>query len=79
MLAKDQIETIQAGGRSDVEIQMDCIGDTISLSIDGDQVETFTDNRYGIRFGRAGIFTKASGAPFSDAIIFSDFSVNEIR
>ncbi|MDO9546503.1 MAG: hypothetical protein Q7J07_07110 [Pelolinea sp.] len=78
LLAHDQIEGIQEG-RSDNAICLDCIGDTISLYINDIQVESFEDNRYGIRFGRSGLFTKTGGAPYSDAIIFSNFSIEEIR
>lgn len=78
LLAQDQIEGIQSG-RLDNTIRLDCIGDTISLYINGTLVESFTDNRYGVRYGRAGLFTKAGGAPYSDAVIFSDFSIEEIR
>ena len=78
LLAQDQIEGIQSG-RSDNAIRLDCVGDTISLYINSTLVESFTDNRYGVRYGRTGLFTKAGGAPYSDAIVFSDFSIEEIR
>ena len=78
LLAKGEIEGIQAG-RADIAIRLDCIEDTISLYINNIQAASFTDSRYGVRFGRAGIFTKAGGAPYSDAIIFRDFSIEEIR
>jgi hypothetical protein len=78
LLAQDQIEGIQSG-RSDNKIRLDCVGDTIALYINNTLVESFTDSRNGIRYGRAGLFTKAGGAPYSDAIVFSDFSIEEIR
>ena len=78
LLAKGKIEELQAG-RADIAIRLDCIEDTISLYINNIQVESFKSSRYGIRFGRAGLFTKAGGAPNSDAIIFRDFSIKEIR
>jgi len=78
LLAQDHIEGIQSG-RSDNAIRLDCVGDTISLYINNTLVESFTDSRYGLRYGRGGLFTKAGGAPHSDAIVFSDFSIEEIR
>jgi len=78
LLAQGQIEEIQPG-RSNNTIRLDCIDDRISLIINNELIESFTDNRYGLRYGRWGLFTKAGGAPYSDAIIFSDFSIKEIR
>lgn len=78
LLAQGQLEGIQPG-RSNNTIRLDCIEDTISLVINNKLVESFTDSRYGLRYGRWGLFTKAGGAPYSDAIIFSDFSIEEIR
>ena len=78
LLAKGKIEKLQPG-RADIAIRLDCIEDTISLYINNIPVESFKSSRYGIRFGRAGLFTKAGGAPNSDAIIFRDFSIKEIR
>jgi len=78
LLAQGQVEGIQPG-RSSNTIRLDCINDTISLIINNKLVESFTDTRYGLHYGRWGLFTKAGGAPYSDAIIFSDFSIEEIR
>ena len=78
LLVQDHIEGIQSG-RSDNEIRLDCVGDTISLYINNTLVESFTDSRYELRYGRGGLFTKAGGAPHSDAVIFCDFSIEEIR
>ncbi len=78
LLVQDHVEEIQSG-RSDNIIRLDCIGETISLYINNTLVESFTDSRYGVRYGRAGLFTKAGGAPYSDAVIFSNFSIEEIR
>jgi hypothetical protein len=78
LLAQDQIEGIQSG-KLDNTIRLDCIGDTISLYINSTLVESFTDSHYVVRYGRAGLFTKAGGAPNSDAVVFSDFSIEEIR
>jgi len=78
MLATEPVESIQEG-RSAHRMQLDCIGDLISLYIDGEQVESLTDTRYGIQYGRSGLYTKAGGAAYSDAIVFSDFEISEIR
>ena len=78
LLVQDHIEEIQSGS-SDNAIRLDCVGDTISLYINNTLVESFTDSRYVLRYGRGGLFTKAGGAPHSDAVIFSDFSIEEIR
>ncbi len=78
LLAQQQIEGIQSR-RSDNTIRLNCVGDMISLYINNELVESFTDSRYGVRYGRTGLFTKAGGAPYSDAIIFSNFSIEEIR
>ena len=78
LLAKGKIAEIQAG-RSVNSLRLDCIDNTISLYINDKQVESFQDTRHGIRFGRAGLITKAGGAPYSNAIIFSDFEIEEIR
>jgi hypothetical protein len=78
ILAKDTIDTIPAG-RSAHRIQLDCVDDSIALFIDGEMVESFTDNRYSIQYGRSGLYTKAGGAAYSDAIIFSDLEIKEMR
>jgi len=78
LLAKDQVLGIRTG-RSDNTLRLDCVGDTISLYVNGSLVESFTDTRYGLRYGRSGLFTKAGGAAHSDAVIFSDLSIEEIR
>ncbi|MCD6355952.1 MAG: hypothetical protein J7L66_01595 [Anaerolineaceae bacterium] len=78
LLVKENFEKIQ-GGRSKHTLRLDCVDDTISFYIDDIPLESFLDKRYSIRFGRAGLYTKAGGSPYSDAIIFSDFKVEEIR
>jgi hypothetical protein len=78
LLAKGPIVDIQTG-RSANTIRLDCIGNSISLVINDTQVASFQDNRYGIRFGRSGLITKAGGAAYSDAIIFSDLAIEEVR
>ncbi len=66
-------------GLAENNLRLDCIGDQITFFINGAQVESLTNTRYGLRYGRAGLFTKAGGTPDSDAIIFSDFGITEIR
>ena len=66
-------------GRAGNKLRLDCVGDQITFYINGAQVESLTSTRYGLRFGRAGLFTKAGGIPNPDIIIFSDFSITEIR
>jgi len=78
LLAQGRVKGILPG-RSNHTIRLDCIDDSISLTINNILVKSFTDSRYGIRYGRWGLFTKAGSAPYSDAIIFSDFSIEEIR
>ncbi len=78
VLATDTVENISEG-RSAHRLQLDCIDETISLFIDGNQAEFLTDTRYNIQYGRSGLFTKAGGAAYSDAIIFSDFEIMEVR
>ena len=78
MLATDIVESI-GEGRSAHRLRLDCIDETIALFIDGNQVESLADTRYGVLYGRSGLYTKAGGAAYSDAIIFRDFEINEIR
>ena len=66
-------------GLAENKLRLDCIGDQITFFINGAQVESLTNTRYELRYGRAGLFTKAGGTPEPDAIIFSDFSITEIR
>jgi hypothetical protein len=66
-------------GIAENKLQLDCIGNQIDFYINKAKVESLTDTRYGLRYGRAGLFTKAGGAPDPDAVIFSNFSVTEIR
>jgi hypothetical protein len=46
--------------------------------VDGEQIKSFTDTRYGIRYGRSGLFTKAGGGAWSGAIVFRDLVIKEI-
>jgi hypothetical protein len=66
-------------GYAENKLRLDCVGDQIEFYINGAKVESFTDKRYGLRFGRAGLFTKAGGISEPDAVVFSDFSITEIR
>jgi hypothetical protein len=66
-------------GIAENKLRLDCVGDQINFYINGAQVESLTDTRYGLRFGRAGLFTKAGSTPDPDAVVFSDFSITEIR
>ena len=61
------------------KIRLVCRGKQIDLFINGEQVESLTDTRYNVNFGRAGLYTKASGDPTEDAIVFSDLSIIELR
>ncbi len=78
LLAQKASDTILPG-LAENKLRLDCVGDQINFFINDTQVESLTDTRYGLRFGRAGLFTKAGGAPDPDAVIFSDFSITEIR
>lgn len=78
LLAERRSDAILSG-TSDNSLRLECIGDQIIFSINGTQVESLTDTRYGLHFGRAGLFTKAGGEPAPDAIIFKDLVIKEER
>jgi hypothetical protein len=78
LLAEKASEVILPGFVEN-KLRLDCIGDQIDFYINNAQVESLTDTRYGLRFGRAGLFTKAGGTPDADAVIFSNFSITEVR
>jgi hypothetical protein len=78
LLAERTSEHIRAGAAKN-DLRMDCIGEQINFYINGNQVESLTDSRYGLRFGRVGLYTKAGGSPAPDAIIFRDLFIEEIR
>ena len=78
LLAQKTSDTILPG-LAENKLRLDCIGDQIKFYINEALVESLTDTRYGLRFGRAGLFTKAGGIPDPDAVIFRDFSITEIR
>ena len=66
-------------GLTENKLHLDCLGDQINFYINETQVESLTDTRYGLRFGRTGLFTKAGGDPNPNAVVFSDFSITEMR
>ena len=76
LLTKGEVEGIQPG-RADTKLRLDCVGDNISLYINDMLMESLTDIKFGLRYGRTGLFTKAGGGAHSDAVIFSDFSIEE--
>lgn len=78
LLAEKSSDVILPGWQVN-ELKLVCEGDTISFYINGQMVETLTDTRYRLNYGRAGIYTKAGGEPQTDAIIFSDFVMSEIE
>ena len=65
-------------GLSENELRLDCIGDQIDFYINQTRVESLTDSRLGLNFGRAGLFTKSGSEPDVNAVIFSNFSIEEI-
>lgn len=78
-LLAQRFSTAILPGLAENKLRLDCIGDQITFFINGAQVESLTSSRYELRYGRAGLFTKAGGAPEPDAIIFSDLGITEIR
>ena len=60
-------------------LRLDCRGNQIDLYINDRQVESLTDSRYNLSFGRAGLFTKAGSEPNEDAIVFSNLIITELR
>ncbi len=78
MLAEKRTDAILSGD-TDNALKLECIGDQINFYINGTQVEALTDSRYGIKFGRSGLFTKAGGESSPNAVIFKDLMIEEIR
>lgn len=78
LLAERHSHAIRIGA-VDNSLRLECNGDQINFSINGIQVESLTDTRYGLHFGRAGLYTKAGGEPDPDAIIFKDLVIEEER
>lgn len=78
LLAERKSDAILSGTTNN-SLKLECIGNQINFYINGTQVEALTDTRYGLHFGRSGLFTKAGGEPAPDAIIFRDLVIEEIR
>ena len=78
ILAKGTSDAIRTG-LAENTLQLDCVGDEVAFYINDTFMASFTDARYNVSFGRAGLYTKAGGEPDPDAVVFSDFSVTEIR
>ncbi len=78
LLAEKKSDAILAGKTANT-LRLVCSGETIDFYINEQLVESLTDNRYLLNYGRAGITTKAGGDPNADAIIFSDLSIEEIE
>jgi len=78
LLAERKSDAILSGISENL-LKLECIGDQVNFYINGTQVEALTDHRYGLQFGRSGLFTKTGGEPSADAIIFKDFVIEEIR
>ena len=78
MLAEQPSEHIQIG-EADNRLRLDCVGNQIDFYINGNLVESLTDSRYRLRFGRSGFFTKSGGSPDPDGIVFRDLVIDEIN
>ena len=79
LLAEKKSDAILSGTRAANELRLVCSGGTIDFYINEQLVESLTDGRYLLNYGRAGITTKAGGDPNEDAIIFSNLSIEEIE
>ena len=66
-------------GLAENTLRLDCVGDEVAFYINDVLAASFTDARYNVSFGRAGLFTKAGGESDPDAVVFSDFSLAEVR
>lgn len=77
LLAQKHSDAIRIGAVNN-SLRLECKGDQIIFSINGTLVESLTDTRYGLHFGRAGLYTKAGGEPNPDAIIFKDLVIEEM-
>ena len=78
MLAEQTSEHILAGSAAN-KLRLDCVGDQINFYINGNLVESLSDTRYKLRFGRSGFFTKSGGTPDSNGIVFRDLVIEEIQ
>jgi len=79
LLAEKRSDAILSGVKAANALRLVCSGDGIDFYINEQLVESLTDSRYLLNYGRAGITTKAGGDPNEDAIIFSDLSIEEIE
>ena len=79
LLAEKRSDAILSGAKAANALRLVCSGDTIDFYINEQLVESLTDSRFLLDYGRAGIYTKAGGEPSEDAIIFRDLSVEEIK
>ena len=79
LLAEKRSDAILSGANAANALRLVCSGESIDFYINEQLVESLTDSRYLLNYGRAGITTKAGGEPSEDAIIFRDLSVEEIR
>lgn len=66
-------------GLSTNHLRLDCQDSQLDFYINGTLMESLADTRFGVRFGRAGLYTKSGSSPDPDAIIFSNFSITELR
>lgn len=78
LLAERSSEYIRSGA-ADNELRLECIADQINFYINDHLVESLRDTRYGLQFGRVGLYTKAGGTPDQDAIVFRNFQIEEIQ
>lgn len=77
LLAEKRSEVIHSG-REENKITLECKGQQINFFINDIQVESLVDTRYGLRFGRVGLFTKAGGEPNPDAVVFLDLQIKAV-
>jgi len=78
LLAKRNSDVIRTG-LTENALRLVCSGDALDFYINDQLVESLQDTRYKLNFGRGGIYTKAGGEAEPDAIIFSDFSIREVK
>jgi len=76
LIAQNYSDAVQIDGTPN-HLQLDCKGNTIRFYINGILVGSIEDDS-NLQFGRAGFFTKAGQNPHEDAIVFSDFSLEEL-
>jgi len=64
-------------GQVNNDLRLDCIDNRIDFYINHNLVESLLDERYGLKFGRAGLYTKAGSNPNANAVIYTDFEIEE--